>query len=423
MTVRAPGGVPGDRGLFRVTHVGRNSVYARLHELHEPGPGRVEPDCDVVHRCGGCPWQMASVATQREARQGALEAALAGATDAATRWLDWEESQERYGYRTRALMMARHLKGELRLGFYAADSTDLVPAEGCAVQHPQANITLDAAQGVLARHGLSTWRSPTRPGILRALLLRVDPGQRGGLLTLVVSRPPDEQLRRVSRELLSLDGVVGVYANVNTSEGGPVLGPDDVHLAGMLRQKVRFGDLELEVGPTAFLQTQHGMAQRLVLRVGELVPEAIGHLLDAYAGLGVLGLSLRDRAQRVTLVESAPAAVIDARHNIERLGAHNVHMTPGDAALTAPPIIAGEDPPDVILLDPPRAGCATEVLEAVVAAPHDPRVVLISCGLKGLARDVRQLVAGGYRVTEVSPLEMFPHTPHVEVVVGLRRGQ
>lgn len=419
--VRAPGGVPGDRGVFRVTHVGRNAAWARIHELHTPGQGRVEHDCNIVHRCGGCPWQMVSLDAQRQARQTALEESLTGLTDENTRWLEWTDAKERYGYRTRALMMARHLRGELRLGFYESRTQELVGAEGCAVQHPQLNITLDAARGVIARHSLSTWRSAARPGILRALLLRIDPDQPKGLLTLVVSREPDDQMNRIARELQGLDGITGVWANINTSEGGPVLGPVDLHLAGAIRQRVNFGELELEVGPTAFLQTQHAMANELVARVAALLPERMDHLLDVYSGIGVIGLSVRDRAERVTLIESDEAAVRDARHNIHRLEVENVEIVAGDAAEATLPVLA-DTPPDAIVLDPPRAGCAPELIDAIGASLGDPRIVLVSCGLKGLTRDVQRLAEAGFRVTDVAPLEMFPHTPHVEVVVGLRRG-
>jgi 23S rRNA (uracil1939-C5)-methyltransferase len=318
-------------------------------------------------------------------------------------------------------MMLRHLGGHLRAGFYAPHSNDLVAAERCPVQDPRLNAALDAARAALDEPGLSSWRGADRPGLLRALLLRIDPATAQGLLTIVASRD-EPRLTAIAKGLVSIQGIGGVFLNVNPSDGGAVLGPQTRHLAGARRQEVTFGPLTLEVGPTAFLQTHHAAGAALVEVVSDLVGPTVGHLADLYAGVGVFGLSLMGRAERVTLVESSQSAVADARHNAARLSAPHVTTQHGDAAELTPRLVAAADPPDVVVLDPPRAGCRPPVVEALAGAGGPRRIVYVSCNPVSLARDLAVLVAGGLRITDIVPVDMFPHTHHVEVVVALSRG-
>jgi 23S rRNA (uracil1939-C5)-methyltransferase len=197
------------------------------------------------------------------------------------------------------------------------------------------------------------------------------------------------------------------------------MGPTTVHMAGEQRQTVRWGAMELAVGPTAFLQTRHDMAQHMVTTAASLLPQHMTRLVDLYAGVGLFGLALRDRADAVTLVERDVAGIEDARWNIERLQAGHVTAVQADVLDFAPQL--AELQPDAVVLDPPRAGCAPAVADAVAALPGEPVLVYVSCHPPALARDVKRLQEGGFRVTDVVPLDMFPHTAHVEVMVRLAR--
>ncbi|MEZ4267904.1 MAG: 23S rRNA (uracil(1939)-C(5))-methyltransferase RlmD [Myxococcota bacterium] len=417
LEARVPGGVPGDRGQFRVTHVGKNAAWARIHELETPSPHRVEPPCPLVERCGGCPWQMASLEIQRQTRSETLHALLDPHCPDAT-WREDPGPRVETGYRTRALMMTRRIDGRLELGFYGPGTNDLVPVERCVVQHPELDRALQHARAILDRSGLTTWDGPDRPGTLRALLLRFDPAVGRGLLTIVASRE-EPKLLEIARDLLAIPGIVGVFANINPSDSGPVLGRDTIELGGATRQRVTFGGLALEVGPTAFLQTNHQVAQAMVATVGSLMPARMEHLADLYAGIGVFGLSLKDRAARVTLAEVAADACADARGNTAHLGTRNVTVVEGPLATTIGRALTAAT--DAVIVDPPRRGLDSAVLDALVAPSGPRRLVYVSCGPRSLARDLAQLVAAGYQVTDVVPLDMFPHTPHVEVIVAASR--
>ncbi len=241
---------------------------------------------------------------------------------------------------------------------------------------------------------------------------------------MVASRP-DPAFAELAPALLDLPAVSGVFLNVQPADGGPVVGPDTHHLAGALRHPVTFdlGDgaaLSLSLGPTAFVQTNHAAAEALLRTVATLLPARMDHLADVYAGAGAFGLALRDRARRVTLLEDAPAGVSDAHFNIAALGAGHVALMPGDAAERLARLVALDPVPDAVVLDPPRAGCAEPVLAALERLAPGAVVVYVSCGPKSLARDLRRLAAA-FATTDLIPLDMFPHTPHLETVVRLVR--
>lgn len=417
--VRVSGGVPGDQGTFRVVHTGKNATWVRPEALEQPSPDRVEAPCPVVQRCGGCPWQATGLEAQRRARRAILTHAIG--QERAEAIADWAGPAATTGYRTRALMMLRHRHGKLRAGFYAPRSNDLVPAERCAVQHPEVTRVIEAATRILAASGLPSWRSAERPGVLRALLYRIDPALGEGLLTLIVHAAEDRVVG-VCEQLYEIDGVRGVFLNVNDAAGGRVLGPASRLIAGAPRQEIRLGDLGLAVGPAAFVQTNHAVGAALLEVVRELAGEArADHLVDAYAGVGVFGLALADRARRVTLIESDLAAVADANYNVARLELGHVAVYPADTSVALPRLVSGGQTPDLVVLDPPRSGLKAPVVDALAQLAEGARVLYVSCSPRSLGRDLGRLEASGFELDRVVPLDMFPHTPHLEAVVRLTR--
>jgi len=416
--VRVPGGVPGDQGKFRIIHAGKNVTWARIETLHTPSPHRVEAPCPVLDRCGGCPWQAIDDSYQREQRLETLRAAL-GDNGQEANWHPWMHGAERTGYRTRALMMARHIGSRLHLGFFESGTNTLVPALPCVAQHPQVNQVMAKTRVILARNRIPTWRDETRPGLLRSVLYRLDPEAGDGLLTLVASQR-DELFVKAADALVRIDGVCGVHLNLQPHVGGPAIGAETHHLRGARRQRVRYGDLTLEVGPTAFLQTHHALAQLLVTQVSSWLPDKMTHLLDLYAGVGVFGLALAHRADRVSAVDQHEGAIADLVRNARRLGHAHVRAIAGGLATELGGII--DQDVGGVVLDPPRSGCDPDVLEGLAGLPGRPILVYVSCQPKSLGRDVAHLTThGGYRVTDVKPIEMFPHTPHLESVVRLAR--
>ncbi|MCA9514649.1 MAG: class I SAM-dependent RNA methyltransferase, partial [Myxococcales bacterium] len=192
------------------------------------------------------------------------------------------------------------------------------------------------------------------------------------------------------------------------------------HLAGAKRLHLDIDGVDILCGPMSFVQTQHAAASALVRIARELVPERVTHLVDLYAGIGVFGLALCGRAERVTLVEENADAVRDAEATIARgNGFDRVRIVAGDAAQVADGVLDGA-PGTCVLLDPPRAGVAEPVLAAIARAAPET-ILYVSCHPTSFARDARELAGAGYRCDVLVPVEMFPHTPHLEVVARFVR--
>jgi 23S rRNA (uracil1939-C5)-methyltransferase len=416
VTVRVPGAVPGDELFVRIGHVGQHMAWGKIERVDVAAVDRVDAPCPVVLRCGGCPWQMVELSAQYRIKQADLQERL-GPLAAQTVWREWQPHARATGYRTRALMMTRRVHGRLLLGFFAAGTDDLVAVDQCIVQHPKVERVLHQVREVLDQSGITTWRDAQRPGQLRAVLFRLDPRQQDGLLTLVVSH--EVGLPSIAAQLLEIPGVSGVFANIQPAAGGAVLGAETRHLVGATMQTVQLAQTQLQIGATAFLQTRHDAAEAIVRTLQGYLPGKIAHLVDLYAGVGVFGLALRDRCERVTLVERDPAAVADAEANLASLDAPHVKAVRESAEEFAPQLAALH--PDAIVLDPPRAGCAPVVLAALADVPASTHLVYVSCNGVSLARDLAVLATQGWQVNEIAPIDMFPHTPHAEWVVHLTR--
>ena len=414
--LRVHGALPGESGTAQLRDVGQHALWAVARSIDVESAERVVAPCSVVLECGGCPWQMASLTLQRQHKEQRIRQALGQwPNDLEATW--WPGPAEVSGHRTRALMMAGRHEGLLAFGFFAPGSRRFVAAHPCDAQHPQLNTALAGVLGLLRRLGVRHRDDERHRGDLRAVQLRLDPAHPDGLLTLVV--PTLDPWKPVAREFLGVPGISGVFAQVRADADGTVLDTTPpVHLAGRSRQRWQVADDILEVGPTAFVQTHHGQAQALLQTVADLLPDPLGHLVDVYAGIGVFGLSLRHRAAKVTLLERDGAATEDARFNIAKLAATD-HVTShtADAGSWAPQL-AQSDATEVIL-DPPRAGCDPQLLRALPATTE--LVILISCGLPGLKRDAALLSELGWRVDRLVAHDLFPHTPHAEVVTRWRR--
>jgi 23S rRNA (uracil1939-C5)-methyltransferase len=212
-----------------------------------------------------------------------------------------------------------------------------------------------------------------------------------------------------------------VVLNVNEKRNSEIMGVEYVTLAGKPTISERVGGLSLEISPGSFLQVNPAQMLRLYDKALEYTGlTGAETLLDLYCGVGSIGLYCASRAKKVVGIESAKSAVLDANRNAVINGAVNAEFICGRAENELPKLTAQGLRPDVVIIDPPRAGCEPALLDAVAAANPD-RIVYISCDPATLARDIKILTAKGFRFAEAAPVDMFPHTAHVEAIVLLRR--
>lgn len=431
--VRVAGGVPGDVAEVWVSRVGQHAAWARIERIVIPSPQRVAAPCPIHLTCGGCPWMGASPQAQRDARLQGVRSALSAALDQQTarggplpQWQLWPGSQTSTGFRTRALVMMAGRGEGLHWGLYAPGTERVVPTQQCAAHDPRLDATLHAVTAVLGRHGLGSWDRRAAYGDVSALQVRLDPSS--GTVSVLVAAREAAPIRQAADDIMAISGVTSLWVNLPAAGLQTAIGPVSLQLGGAERQPLTWqgpnGPLTLEVGPGAFVQTRHDLAETLLQEIAASLPAEMGHLLDLYGGIGVMGLALRQRARKLTLAERDEVAVRDALFNVSRLQqsgelAGACSVVPGDALSTLLGLAASDV--DAAILDPPRAGCGEAVIAALGSMPHLRSLALASCGLPGLARDTAALVASGWTISRIAVLEMFPHAPHAEVVVSLQR--
>ncbi|RME20180.1 MAG: 23S rRNA (uracil(1939)-C(5))-methyltransferase RlmD [Deltaproteobacteria bacterium] len=224
-------------------------------------------------------------------------------------------------------------------------------------------------------------------------------------------------LRRLRRRLASLSGLL---VNINPRRTNVIFGRRFETLWGTDKLSASFMGLNLALPPASFFQVNTEQAERLFGRALDFIGNRPGKLADIYCGTGVTALLAAERADRVVGIDSDDAAIRAASANARLNGATNTEFMAGRAEALLPRLVAQGLKPDCIVLDPPRAGCAKEVLEAICSSGCE-RIAYISCNPGTLARDLKLLLARGYRLARLECFDMFPQTVHVEVLAGLER--
>jgi len=305
------------------------------------------------------------------------------------------------------------------MGHYARGSQRIVPIQECPVHHERGNRIAFGIASAFARSA-SFGATGSLRGLLRHVIVRTTADGREATAMLVVSRN-DKALRApVKRFLASSDKPDGFFVNIHTKPGPFMVGEETIKIEGRSHVKEIVGGVSYLVSPTAFFQTNVGAAEILV----RLVLESIGpsqRVLDLYCGSGLFSLPIAKAGATVMAVEENRQAIADAESNV-RLN----RLPPGRIRFIASRVEdvlarAGKNPWDAVVLDPPRQGCPDAVIAGVFERIRPARVVYVSCNPDALAKELPVILKSGYRVTRVQPVDMFPHTDHIETVVSFAR--
>ena len=412
------GGVRGEVCSLRILKVRKSVAYARVEEVLERSPARVEPDCPHYPVCGGCDFRHISYEEELEAKRQRVEDALRRVGGADVRVEEILGSEAVSGYRNKCQYP---VSADGSLGFYRARSHEVVSALDCRLQTPQANAVAGAVERGLRELGISAYDERTGRGLLRHLYVRTNrAGQ--ALVCLVVNGealPHEEKL--VHRIRTACPEAVGVVLNSNTDRTNVILGPGQRILWGVDRLEDTLCGLRFRLSVPSFYQVNREQAERLYEKAVEFAGlTGRETVLDLYCGIGTISLVMARRAARVIGAEIVPEAVADARENARNNGAENVEFFLGDAGAVAEKLAAERLRPEVVVVDPPRKGLGPEVVDAV--AGMDPeRVVYVSCDPGTLGRDAARFREAGYVLAKALAVDMFPGTRHVETVCLLSK--
>jgi 23S rRNA (uracil1939-C5)-methyltransferase len=422
-TVLVEFGIPGERVEVRPAENG-DRRRAEIARIVSPAPSRVTPRCRHFGPCGGCAWQHIAYHEQLALKRRMCERLLADALGREAPRVEATLAAPGagggpWGYRNKVHFVVTDRAGTLALGHFRRRSSAVLPVDECPVHAPDGNAMAFRAVEELRRVGVPPASADLRRGTLRHLVVRVAASTGERLLTAVVRRldrrVPDALVRAASGGTAE----ASVHVNLHEADNPYLFGETTKKVCGRDRLREQIGGVSYLMSPTAFFQTNVAAAELLVEVVMAAVPATATTVLDLYAGAGLFALPLARRGLRVTAIEEHPGAVADgiaARklNGIDAARCRFVTARVEDAIARRLPAA-----PDVVILDPPRVGCERRVLQYVLERLRPPCVIYVSCNPAALASDLATARTIGYRAQRVQPLDMFPHTPHIEAVAVL----
>ncbi len=409
MVVFVAGALPGDRVRAEITKAKKRFAEARTVELLQPGADRVADRC--VHEgepCPGAPWQGLSYERQLEHKAGQVDEALRriGGLDG----FDLEQIEpaiEQWRYRNKLEYSFGERDGEPILGFHARGRWDLiVDVEDCQLASERGNAARNAIREWARLESVAPYDGRERTGVLRNLIVR-EGWRTGQIQTRLVTsatrlpKPPVDLHTAIEGDSGGTDGPTGVLGEERLCE--------------------ELFDLKLEMSHGAFFQTNTEMAERLYSVAAEYAGlSGSERVFDLYCGIGTIGLTMAKRAGEVWGLEIVPEAIADAERNAEKNKIENAHFMAGSTRTGVRPLIEKAGKPDVVVIDPPRAGLSQKIVRRVIEC-EAKRIVYVSCNPTTLAPNASQLVEAGYTLRRVKPVDMFPQTPHIECVALLEK--
>jgi len=416
-------GLPGDRVRAVVTKVKKSHAEALAVEVLEAGPQRVEAPCPHFGACGGCRFQDFAYEAQLEAKQAQI-------VDSLTRLGGIAEppvgqivpSTSIYGYRNKLEYSFSQTEDGPALGFHAAGRWDQVLAiDVCLLTSDTGNLIRDTVQAWARDEGLMAYDQKDEKGYLRHLVVREGRNTGQALVQLVTAEGEHFDCDYLIETLRKIPEVKSIHWAVNDTPA-EVTNLPSLLLWGEEAIEEELLGLRFRVRPNAFLQTNTEMAEVLY----RLAIEAAGltgaeTVYDLYCGTGTMGLAMAAHALSVWGVEISEESVACALENAELNGISNAAFFAGNVGQSLEELRGRAGEPDVVVVDPPRAGLAGKALKRV-GETGAPRLVYVSCNPTTLASDLKVLIGEyGYTLQQVTPVDMFPHTPHVESVSLLTR--
>ena len=427
------GGVPGDKILARVTRKKKDYAEARLIELLEASQDRIPAPCPYSGVCGGCQWQHVAYRRQLDfkrehvlgavTRIGGLKDITVHATISSHHQLAYRNKME-FSFSDRRWLMPNEMEDADSdrggaLGLHVPGTFHkVIDIDACLLQHETGNQILQEFKTLAMESGIPVYGLKSHEGFWRFLTLRHSRAFDEWMVNIVTSAENRDAMEAVARALTqSFPNIKTIVNNISARKACIALGEREILVTGPGFIEDRIGPYNFRISANSFFQTNTLGAEILYNKVIEYA-ELHGKetVLDLYSGTGTIPIFLSGRAASVVGMEIVQSAVLDAEMNCKANAVHNCRFILGDIRENLRVL---EWKPDILIIDPPRAGMHKDVLARVMEMEID-RIVYVSCNPTTLARDLANM-AEGYEIVEIQPVDMFPQTYHVESVTRLIR--
>ncbi len=420
--VFVPDAVKGDIAKIRILKVKSNYAYGKIMEIITPSPYRVKPVCSKSLSCGGCDIACMDYAYQLEMKKNTVADAverIGGFKD--FRVEDTVGMDCPFYYRNKMQFpVGKDKDGKIVYGFYAKRSHNIVPANECVTGKKFCKTIMKTIISFMEEKGIEPYDEEVHKGLVRHVFIR-DSKDTGEIMVVIVinaeSLPFADEL--IHRLISAENKISGILLNTNRKKTNLIMGEKNLLVYGKDYITDKIGSLEFKISPHSFYQINPVQTEKLyslaLESAGDIADKTV---FDLYCGTGTISLFMAQKAKKVYGIEIVEDAVKNARENAERNGIKNAEFYCGAVEDEIDKLYEKGVRADVVVLDPPRKGSDEKTLE-IILKMNPSKIVYVSCGPSTLARDLKFLAEGGYKLQKVTPVDMFPQTAHVESVALL----
>jgi tRNA (uracil-5-)-methyltransferase len=415
--VFVPGALPGEEVVVEATNIQAKFAEAKIKKIRIQSPYRVKPLCPVYEICGGCQLQHLRYDQQLKEKRDIVVQSLERHTKLNIDTLDIRDTigmEDPWGYRNKSSFQVGEKDGKVLAGLYGLNSHKLIDIDQCAVQHTHTTEVTVKVKQILEDLHIPIYNEKTKKGIVRTIVTRV--GIQTGelqvvLITLQKEIPKmDTLIEEIQKRLPNVKSII---QNINGQNTSLIFGDETRALAGEEFIQETLGDLQFELSARTFFQlnpVQTVVLYNEVKKAADLTGNE--KVVDAYCGVGTIGLWLANQAGEVRGMDIIPESIDDAKKNAKRHGFTNTKYVPGKAEEVLPKWVKKGWKPDVIVVDPPRTGLDDQLLQTILQV-EPKKLIYVSCNPSTLAKNI-QTLSKKYEVKYIQPVDMFPQTAHVE---------
>ncbi|ELU5587852.1 23S rRNA (uracil(1939)-C(5))-methyltransferase RlmD [Clostridium perfringens] len=418
------GALKGEKVKVRIVKVNKNFAYGKLMEVLETSEERVNPPCAIYKRCGGCKLQHASYKAQLDFKWDRVKDCVSKIGKLDPSIVKYPLGMENpWRYRNKVQLPIGLINGEVKIGFFAPRSHDIIDMESCLIQDEIGDKVVKLTREWIEKFNIRPYNVDgeyDEKGIVRHIMIRRGFTTNEVMVVLVTNGeniPHKEEF--VDLMVKNIPGIKSVIQNINSKKTNVILGLESKTLWGEDTISDYIGDFRFNISPLSFFQvnpTQTEVLYGKALEYANLTGNE--EVFDAYCGTGTITLFLSQKAKKVYGVEIIPQAIDNAWINAKENKVENVEFFVGESEVVIPDLINKGVKADVVVVDPPRKGCDKKLLDAITNIDAK-KIVYVSCDPSTLGRDLKVLEDNGYKTLEVQPVDMFPNTSHVENVAKL----
>ena len=418
------GALKGEKVKVRIVKVNKNFAYGKLMEVLEASEERVNPPCAIYKRCGGCKLQHASYKAQLDFKWDRVKDCVSKIGKLDPSIVKYPLGMENpWRYRNKVQLPIGLINGEVKIGFFAPRSHDIIDMESCLIQDKIGDKVVKLTREWIEKFNIRPYNVDgeyDEKGIVRHIMIRRGFTTNEVMIVLVTNGetlPHKEEF--VDLMVKNIPGIKSVIQNINSKKTNVILGLESKTLWGEDTISDYIGDFRFNISPLSFFQVNPIQTEVLYGKALEYA-NLTGNeeVFDAYCGTGTITLFLSQKAKKVYGVEIIPQAIDNAWINAKENKVENVEFFVGESEVVIPDLINKGVKADVVVVDPPRKGCDKKLLDAITNIDAK-KIVYVSCDPSTLGRDLKVLEENGYKTLEVQPVDMFPNTAHIENVALL----